>query len=202
MEKIFRFFAHTHSSVTKFWMSTVFAVYWLNWFSLSAHSGKNAELEPLVSSLKKEFFYLGLICILIYEFAGFGNALSLRSTMRKEGDKWIPPAMSPLRKKLKVLTITYLLILFLFGGRIYWQLSSVPGSGMRILFLLLIISWAVAVFLFGLIEHSLLTHVDNLGKENVQKYRKLWFRTVRIMHIVLLSILGAGIYWQYTLTFR
>jgi len=201
MAKIFRIFAHTHSSVTKFWMATVFAVYWLDWLSL-----KDAELEPLVirqlANLKKEFFYLGLICILVYEFAGFGNAISLRSTMRKEGDKWIPPAMSPLRKKLKMLTITYLLVLFLFGGRIYWQLSGIPGSEMMKVFLLLIISWAVVVFLFGLIEHSLLTYVDNLGKEDVQKYRKIWFRTVRIMHIVLFSILGAGIYWQYTLAFR
>jgi len=197
MKKIFRFFAHTHSSVTKFWMATVFAVYWLNWLSL-----KNAELEPLVSSLKKEFFYLGLICILVYEFAGFGNAISLRSTMRKEGNSWIPPAMSPIGKKLKMLTITYLLILFLFGGRIYWQLSAIPGSEMMKLFLLLIISWAVAVFLFGLIEHSLLTNVDNLIKQDAQKYRKIWFKTVRVMHIVLLSILGAGIYWQYTMVFK
>jgi len=197
MKKIFRVFAHTHSSVTKFWMSTVFTVYWLNWLSL-----KNAELEPLVSSLKKEFFYLGLICIAIYEFVGFGSVFNLRLAMKKEGDSWIPPAMSPIEKKLKILTITYLLILFLFGGRIYWQLSAIPGSEMMKLFLLLIISWAVAVYFFGILEHSIFTRIDNLAKVDIKKCRQQWLLTVRIMHIVLLSMVVAGTYWQYMMVFK
>lgn len=206
---IFRGFGNTHSSVSKFWMSTVFAVYWLNRLSL-----KVAELKPLIRNLKKEFFYLGLICAVIFIFAGMRSVFVLRSTMRKEGDKWIPPAMSPLGKKLKMLTITYLVILFLFGGRIYWQLRTIPGLEIMVsperlgdtiieFFLLLSATWAIVVFLPGLLlEYWLFTYIDNIYKRDAKKYNQMYLRTVRIMHIVLLSILGAGIYWQYTLVFK
>lgn len=193
---IFRGFGNTHSSVSKFWMATVFAVYWLNWLSL-----KVAGLEPLVKSLKKEFFYLGLICAVIFVIAGMRSVFVLRSTMRKEKDNWVPPAMSPLGKKLKVLVITYLVILFLFGGRIYWQLRTVPG--IVEFFSLLSATWAIVVFLPGLLlEYWLFTYIANIYRGDAKKYNQIYLRTVRIMHIVLLSVLGAGTYWQYMMVFK
>ncbi|HCJ67461.1 MAG TPA: hypothetical protein DHV62_09135 [Elusimicrobia bacterium] len=197
--RIFRGFGHIHSSVSKFWLATVFTVYWLDWLSR-----KNLELVSIVEGLKKEFFYLGLFCAVIFILAGMRSILTIRIGMKKEGENWIPPAMSPLKEKMEVLVVTFIFIFLFFGGRICWQLRTIPGTQTVKFFLLLIATWAIiVVFLPGLLlEYALFTYLPNIYRGDIKRYRRIYMGIIRIMHIVLLLILGAGTYWQYRIAFR
>ncbi len=213
--RIFRGFGHIHSSVSKFWMATVFTVYWLDWLSRPARIGENLELVSIIGGLKKEFFYLGLVCAVIFILAGMRSVLTIRIGMKKEGDNWMPPAMSPLKEKMEVLIVTFIFILLFFGGRICWQLRAVspslklwsvgdPGTQTIGFFLFLIATWAIiVVFLPGLLlEYALFTYLPNTYRGDAKKYRRFYMGIIRIMHIILLLILGAGTYWQYKMTFK
>ncbi len=197
--RIFRGFGHIHSSVSKFWMATVFSVYWLDWLSR-----KSLELVPVVGGLKKEFFYLAIVCAVIFILAGMRSILTIRIGMKKEGDNWMPPAMSPLKEKTEVLVVTFIFILLFFGGRICWQLRTVQGTQTIEFYSFLIATWAViVVFLPGLLlEYTLFTYLPNTYRGDAKKYRRFYMGIIRIMHIILLLILGAGTYWQYKMTFK
>ena len=98
-----------HDFAAGIWAATVLAVFWLDRVT-------NTEIERVLGGLKKEFFYIGLVCIGIVFLAGAGRTF----TYAYAGDVYGADAE---KMRRKMLIIKHIILFIVFGTGTYWQYS-------------------------------------------------------------------------------
>lgn len=101
------FIGFLHDFAAGIWLATVLAVYWLDRIA-------DANLQLALTGLKKEFFYIGFVCVGIVFIAGMGRTF----VYAQIGDVYGKDAE---RLRRKMLMIKHILLLVVFGIGIYWQ---------------------------------------------------------------------------------
>jgi putative copper export protein len=112
MKRVFRILVgFIHDFAVGCWAATVLSIYWLD-RSLVEHY----ELKSVISGLKKEFFYLGLIFVAIVLFTGIGRTFTyIESAYGEDAEK--------LRKRM--LIIKHIILFTIFSIGTYWQYRTV-----------------------------------------------------------------------------
>ncbi|MCK4911342.1 MAG: hypothetical protein KAR83_06855 [Thermodesulfovibrionales bacterium] len=114
MKKAFTIFiGFVHDFAAGIWLATVLAVYWL-------HRVDDAALAPVLKPLMKEFFYIGIGCIVMVFLAGAGRTFVYAYI----GDVYGADAE---RLRRKMLMIKHIALLLIFGLGTYWQYVMVFG---------------------------------------------------------------------------
>jgi hypothetical protein len=188
MKKVLRtFIGFGHNFATRCWVMTVVAIYWFNRLSL-----ENTELQSALTGLKKELFYLGLACVAVILLAGTGRTFyptDVKKIFDKEREK---------ERLMQLLRMYIILFLVLFIG-IYWR-YSIAGLGKELFYLGLV---CILVLLPLEIERSLrFRYIRNTYGKDPEKLERIWKKMMFVWHIVLLSALTAGTYFQYTMVFK
>ncbi len=96
-----------HDFAAGIWAATVLAVYWL-------HRVTDVSLEAALSGLMKEFYYIGIVCIVIVFLAGAGRTF----TYAYVGDVY---GVDAEKTRRKMLIIKHVILLVIFGSGTYWQ---------------------------------------------------------------------------------
>ena len=97
-----------HDFASGCWAATVFAVWWLD------RQGIGYELLEAFVELKRQFFYIGLVCIVVVLATGAGRSFTYVSNVYgKDGEK--------MRRIL--LIIKHIVLLTVFGWGTWWQYS-------------------------------------------------------------------------------
>lgn len=108
MKKAFTIFVgFMHDFAAGCWAATVLAVYWLDRIA-------DAGLQSGLTGLKREFFYIGIVCFIIVLIAGAGRTFSyayIESVNDEDAEK--------MRKKM--LIIKHIILFAVFGSGIWWQ---------------------------------------------------------------------------------
>jgi hypothetical protein len=182
MKKVLRtLIGHGHNFATRCWVMTVLAVYWFNRLSV-----ENTEL------LKKELFYLGLVCAAVILLAGTGRTFyptDVKKIFDKEREK----------ERIKQLLRMYLILFLVLFIGIYWR-YSIAGLEKELFYLGLV---CILVLLPLEIERSLrFRYIRNTYGKDIEKLGRIWKKMMWMWHIVLISALTAGTYWQYTMVFK
>lgn len=187
MNKIVRtLIGHGHNFATRCWVLTVVAVYWFDRLSM-----KNTEFQPAISSLNKDLFYLGLVCIGVILLAGFGRSF-YPNDVKKIFDK------AREKERIKQLSKMYFILYALFFPGIYVSYRTVPGLE---LFYLGIVSLLVLLPLE--LERSLrFRYIGTTYGADLNKLERTWKKMMIVWHVVLLSALAAGTYFQYVTASR
>lgn len=188
MKKLLRtVIGHGHNFATRCWVLTVVAVYWFSQLSI-----KRIELQSDLAAMNKELFYLGLVCIGVIFLAGTGRTFypnDIKKIFDKKREK----------ERIKQLSKMYLIVfgfIFMFVHIRYFF----PGIVMELLYLGLF--WVLVSAPFE-IERSLrFRYIGNTYGKDPEKLERIWKKMMVVWHIVLLSALSAGTYFQYTLVFR
>ncbi|MBI4823046.1 MAG: hypothetical protein HY805_02295 [Nitrospirae bacterium] len=188
MKKILRtFIGHGHNFATRCWAMTVLAIYWFYRLSL-----KNTELRSSLIGLNKELFYLGLVCTTVILLAGTGRTF-YPTDVKKIFDK------KREKQRLKQLLRMYLILFLVLFTGIYWR-SGIAELGKELFYLGLV---CILVLLPFEIERSLrFRYIGNTYGNDPEKLQRIWKKMMFVWHIVLISALTAGTYWQYTMAFR
>lgn len=189
MNKLLRtLIGHGHNFATRCWVMTVVAVYWFNRLSL-----KNTELQSALTGLMKDLFYLGLICVAVIILAGTGRTF-YPTDVKKIFDK------KREKQRIRQLLRMYLILLiFLFLG-IYWRYSNIAGLGKELFYLGLV---CIILMLPFEIERSLrFRYIGNAYGNDPDKLERVWKKMMFVWHIILMSALAAGTYFQYSIVFK
>ncbi len=101
------FIGFIHDFAAGCWGATVLTVYWLDRLSL-----KNPTLQSILSPIKKDFFYIGLVCVAMVLVAGAGRTFTYVENVYGEDAE---------KKRRKMLIIKHILLLVVFGSGTYWQ---------------------------------------------------------------------------------
>ena len=167
---------------------TVVAVYWFNRPAM-----KNTELQSIIAGLNKELYYLGLICIGIILLAGTGRTF-YPNDVKKIFDK--AREKQRIQQLLKMYAI---LSVVLFAG-MYLRYSSLAGIGKELFSLWFV---CIVVLLPLEIERSLrFRYIGNTYGKELKNLEQVWKKMMLVWHIVLLSALAVGTYFQYVTAFR
>lgn len=97
-----------HDFAAGCWAATVLAVYWLSASSVPA------ELSLVMAGLKKQFFYLGIVCVVLVFATGAGRTFTYVENVYGEEAE---------RQRRKMLMVKHLILLSVFGLGTYWQWS-------------------------------------------------------------------------------
>ncbi|MBI4690390.1 MAG: hypothetical protein HY754_09015 [Nitrospirae bacterium] len=188
MKKLLRTaIGHGHNFATRCWVMTVAAVYWFNRLSM-----ENMELQPVLTGLNKELFYLGLVCIAVILLAGTGRTF-YPTDVKKIFDK------SREKERIKQLLKMYLILFGFLFIVIQWRYFF-PGVIKELFYLGLICAMLMLPFE---VERSLrFRYIGNTYGKDPEKLERIWKKMMFVWHIVLLSGLAAGTYFQYTLVFK
>ena len=100
------FIGFIHDFAAGCWGATVLAIYWLNRQVLPP------ELHGIILGMQKQFFYFGIVCVLLVFATGAGR------TFTYVGNVYGADAEKVRRK---MLIIKHVLLLTVFGAGIYWQ---------------------------------------------------------------------------------
>ncbi|MEK7333491.1 MAG: hypothetical protein AAB017_08955 [Nitrospirota bacterium] len=106
------FIGFVHDFAAGCWAATVLAVYWVNRIETGQVTG------ALFFGLKKQFFYLGIVCVAIVLLAGIGRTFTyayIGSVYGEDAEK--------LRRKM--LVIKHIILFAVFGLGIWWQFTMV-----------------------------------------------------------------------------
>ena len=76
------------------------------------------EVLVVLVDLKKQFFYMGLVCIMLVFASGAGRTFTYVGNFYGEEAE---------RERKKMLIIKHILLLAVFGGGSYWQYVMVYG---------------------------------------------------------------------------
>ncbi len=108
MKKAFTIFiGFVHDFAAGIWLATVLAVYWLDRIT-------DESLQLALTGLQKEFFYIGLVCVVIVFLAGMGRTFvyaHIGDVYGKDAEKM----------RRKMLFFKHIVLLVVFGAGIYWQ---------------------------------------------------------------------------------
>jgi len=189
MKKVLRtLIGHGHNFATRCWVMTVIAVYWFNRLSL-----KNTELQSLLAGLKKELFYLGLVCVAVILLAGTGRTF-YPTDVKKIFDK------KREKQRINQLLRMYLILFLVFFIGIYWRYSNIAELGKELFYLGLV---CILVLLPLEMERSFrFRYIGNAYGNDLEKLERIWKKMMWVWHIVLISALTAGTYFQYTIVFK
>jgi uncharacterized membrane protein len=99
-----------HDFASGCWAATVFAVYWINRQVVSP------EASTALEGLKKQFFYAGIICIVIIFATGAGRTFTYVNNVYGEDSE---------KTRRKMLIIKHIALLIIFGAGTYWQYHMV-----------------------------------------------------------------------------
>jgi hypothetical protein len=188
MKKLLRtLIGHGHNFATRCWAMTVLAVYWFNRLSL-----ENTELQSSLTGLNRELFYLGLVCIAVILLAGTGRTFYPTNVI-KIFDK------TREKQRIKQLLKMYLILfLFLFIGM--YLRYGIAGLERELLYLGLVY---ILVMLPLEAERSLrFRYIGNTYGNDPEKLEPVWKKMMFVWHIVLMTALTAGTYWQYIMVFK
>lgn len=179
---------HGHNFATRCWFMTVLAVYWFHRLSV-----KNPELQSVITGLNKELFYLGLACIGIIFLAGWGRSL-YPNYVQKIFDK------AREKERLKQLSKMYLILFAVFFTVLSLRYGSVAGFGKELFYLGFV---CLLVMLPLEFERFLrFRYIDNNHSKDPKNLEQIWIKMMIIWHIILLSALATGTYFQYVMTFK
>lgn len=189
MKKILRpLIGHGHNFATRCWIMTVIAVYWFHRLSL-----KNPDLQSTITSLNKELFYLGVFCIAVILLAGWGRTF-YPNDVQKIFDK------SREKQRIRQLSKMYLILFIVFFAILFWQFGAIAGFGTSLFYLGLI---CLAIMLPIELERSLrFRYIGNTYGKEPKNLEQIWIKMMVVWHIVLLSALAAGTYFQYVMVFQ
>jgi len=189
MKKFLRpFIGHGHNFATRCWIMTVLAVYWFHRFSVN-----NPDVQSAINGLNKELYYLGLACIAIIFLAGWG-----RTFYPNDVKKIFDSARE--KERIKQLLRMYVILFAVFFPLIYFRYSGVPGFGKELLFLAII---CLVVMLPLEAERSLrFRYIGSTYGKDLTNLEHVWVKMMIVWHIVLLSALAAGTYFQYITIFK
>jgi hypothetical protein len=188
MDKLLRkLIGHGHNFATRCWGMTVIGVYWFDRLSM-----ENAELQSSLAELNKELFYLGVACIVVILLAGTGRTF-YPTNVEKIFDS------SREKQRIKQLSKMYVILFAVVFTGIYLRYGF-AGSGKELLFLGII---CLVVMLPLEAERSLrFRYIGNHYGKDLVKLERIWKKMMFVWHIVLMSALTAGTYWQYTMVFK
>ena len=189
MKKILRtLIGHGHNFATRCWAMTVLAVYWFNQLSM-----KHMELQSELAGLMKELFYLGLVCITIILLAGWGRTF-YPNDVKKIFDS------TREKERIKQLSKMYVILFAVLFSAMYIKYSAVAGIGQELSYLGIV---CLLVMLPMEAERSLrFRYIGNRYGKDLANLERIWKKMMLVWHIVLMSALTAGTYWQYTITFK
>ncbi len=167
---------------------TVVAVYWFDRLSR-----ENTELRSVIAGMNKEFYYLGLACIGVILLAGTGRTFypnDVKKIFDKEREK----------ERIKQLLKMYLILFVVLFTGIYLRYSALAGIERELLLLGLV---CLLVMLPLEVERSLrFRYIGNTYGKEPKNLERVWKKMMVVWHIVLLSALAAGTYFQYVTAFR
>ncbi|MBI5055494.1 MAG: hypothetical protein HZB61_02575 [Nitrospirae bacterium] len=110
MKKAFTIFiGFIHDFAAGCWAATVLVIYWLNRIP-------DKDLSDVLTDIKKDFFYISLICVVIVFLAGIGRTFTYISNVYGEDAE---------RTRRKMLIVKHVALLLVFGIGIYWQYTMV-----------------------------------------------------------------------------
>ncbi len=167
---------------------TVVAVYWFDRLSK-----KNTELQPVLAGLNKEFFYLGLFCIAVILLAGTGRTF-YPNDVKKIFDK------AREKERIKQLLKMYIVLFVVLFAGIYLAYGTVAGIGKELLYLGIV---CLLVMLPLEVERSVrFRYIGNAYGKEPKNLEQVWKKMMVVWHVVLLSALAGGTYFQYVTAFR
>lgn len=110
MKKAFTIFTgFLHDFAAGCWAATVLVIYLLD------RIPDNALAETL-TSIKKDFFHISLVCVAIVFLAGIGRTFTYISNVYGEDAE---------KTRRKMLMIKHVILSLVFGSGIYWQYITV-----------------------------------------------------------------------------
>lgn len=95
-----------HDFAAGCWAATVLAVYWLSATSVPP------ELAVSLSGLKKQFFYLGMACVVLVLGTGAGRTFTYVDNVYGQDAEL---------QRRKMLILKHVFLILVFGAGIYWQ---------------------------------------------------------------------------------
>lgn len=101
------FIGFIHDFAAGCWAATVLAVYWLKKLAL-----ERPELHSALAPLKKEFFWLGLSCVVIVLLTGMGRTFTYVGNVYGEDAE---------KTRRMMLIIKHVVLIAVFGLGLYWQ---------------------------------------------------------------------------------
>lgn len=110
MKKILTIFiGFTHDFAAGCWASSVFAVYWLDRQNIAF------SVLDIFIELKKQFFYLGIACIIVVFATGAGRSFTyIDNVYGKQSEK----------TRRTMLILKHIFLLAVFGYGTYWQYTA------------------------------------------------------------------------------
>jgi uncharacterized membrane protein len=104
------FIGFIHDFAAGCWAATVLAVYWLSRQSVSPETG------VILFALKKQFFYAGIVCVLLVMATGAGRSFTYVNNVYGAAAE---------RMRRRMLLIKHIFLLVIFGAGVYWQYTMV-----------------------------------------------------------------------------
>ena len=99
-----------HDFASGCWAASVFSVYWLDRQNMAF------DLLGTFVELKKQFFYAGLVCILIVLATGAGRTFTyVDNVYGRKSEK----------KRRRMLILKHIFLFLVFGYGTYWQYSMI-----------------------------------------------------------------------------
>lgn len=179
---------HGHNFATRCWVMTVVAVYWFSQLSM-----KNTGLQSEIASLNKELFYLGLTCIAIILLAGWGRTF-YPNDVKKIFDK------AREKERIRQLLKMYVILFAVLFPAIYLRYGTAAGMGKELLYLGIV---CLLVLLPLEAERSARFRlIGNRYGKDLNNLELVWKKMMVVWHVVLLSALAGGTYFQYVTTSR
>lgn len=188
MKKLLRtLIGHGHNFATRCWIMTVVAVFWFDRLSM-----KNTDLQPELAGLNRGLFSLGLICIVIIFLAGYGRTF-YPNDVKKIFDR------AREKERIRQLAKMYVVLFIVLFGGMYLRYGAVAGMEKE-LFSLGIVCLLVMAPLE--VERSLrFRYLGSKYGKDLADLERVWKKMMMVWHVVLLSALAAGTYFQYVTAF-
>lgn len=189
MKKLLRtLIGHGHNFATRCWVMTVVAVWWFGRLA-----GKHEELRSEISRLNSELFSLGLICIAVILLAGYGRTF-YPNDVKKIFDR------SREKERIRQLSKMYVILYLVLFPLIYLRYRAIDGIGGELVALGIV---CLLVLLPLEAERSLrFRYIGTAYGKDPVNLERIWKKMMMVWHVVLLSALAAGTYFQYVTASR
>lgn len=186
MKKLLRtLIGHGHNFATRCWVLTVVAVYWFDRL-LQVRPETRAEL----AGLNRGLYVLGLVCVVIILLAGFGR-MFYPNDVKKIFDR------SREKQRIRQLSKMYLILLVVLFPAMF--LSSVAVDGMGTQLFAVAVLWLVIMLPLEAERSLRFRFIGARYGGDLVHLDAVWKKMMMIWHIVLLSALAAGTYFQYVI---